>query len=126
MVLRNYWFKWKQGLWGRGRMVVGFTITYAISDYYHSRSKFESRSCWGVLDTTLCDTVCHWLATGRLFSPGTPIPSTNKTVPQIMTEILLKVVFNTVTQTRINIKNNDDGYNLWVSYATYNIIGDIS
>ena len=25
-----------------------------------------------VLDTTLCDQVCLWLATGRWFSPGTP------------------------------------------------------
>jgi hypothetical protein len=29
---------------------------------------------WGVLDTTLCDTVCQWLATGRWFSPSTLIP----------------------------------------------------
>ena len=34
----------------------------------------------GVLDTTLCDTVCQWLATGQWFSPGTPVSSTNKTV----------------------------------------------
>ena len=24
---------------------------------------------WGALDTTLCDKVCQWLATGRWFSP---------------------------------------------------------
>ena len=34
--------------------------------------EFEPRSWWGVLDTTLCDKVCQWLATGRWFSPGTP------------------------------------------------------
>jgi hypothetical protein len=33
----------------------------------------------GVLDTTLCDKVCQWLATGRRFSPDTPVSSTNKT-----------------------------------------------
>ena len=33
----------------------------------------------GVLDTTLCDTVCQWLATGQWFSPDTPVSSTNKT-----------------------------------------------
>ena len=33
----------------------------------------------GVLDTTLCDKVCQWLATGLWFSPGTPVSSTNKT-----------------------------------------------
>jgi len=32
-----------------------------------------------VLDTILCDKVCQWLATGRWFSPGTPLSSTNKT-----------------------------------------------
>jgi hypothetical protein len=30
----------------------------------------------GVIDTTLCDTVCQWLATGQGFSPGTLISST--------------------------------------------------
>jgi len=29
--------------------------------------------------TTLCDKVCQWLATGRWFSPGTPVSSTNET-----------------------------------------------
>ena len=29
--------------------------------------------------TTLCDQVCQWLTTGRWFSPGTPVSSTNKT-----------------------------------------------
>jgi hypothetical protein len=32
-----------------------------------------------VLDTTLCDKICQWLAAGRQFSPGTPVSSTNKT-----------------------------------------------
>ena len=34
-----------------------------------------------VLDTTLCDKVCQWLAIGRCFSLGTPVSSTNKTEP---------------------------------------------
>ena len=29
--------------------------------------------------TILCDKVCQWLATGRWFSPGTTVSSTNKT-----------------------------------------------
>jgi hypothetical protein len=33
----------------------------------------------GVLDTTLCDKLCQWLATCRWFSPGPPVSSTNKT-----------------------------------------------
>jgi hypothetical protein len=30
-------------------------------------------------DTTLCYKVCQWLATGRWFSLGTPVSSTDKT-----------------------------------------------
>ena len=41
--------------------------------------------------TTLCDKVCQWLATGRWFSPGPPVSSTNKTDSHDITEILLKV-----------------------------------
>jgi len=54
-----------------------------------------------VLDTTLRDKVCKWLATGRWFSLGTPVSSTNKTDRHDMTEILLKVALNTITITRI-------------------------
>jgi hypothetical protein len=60
---------------------------------------FELRSRRGLLDTTLCDKVCQWLATGRWFSPGTPVSSTNKTDRHNMTEILLKVALNSITLT---------------------------
>jgi hypothetical protein len=46
---------------------------------------------------TLCYKVCQWLATGRWFSPGTPVPSTNKTDRLDRTEILLKVALSTIT-----------------------------
>ena len=58
----------------RDRMVVGFTTTYAISDHHHKGWEFKSCSWWGVLDTSLCDKVCQWLAAGRWFSP---VSSTN-------------------------------------------------
>ena len=45
--------------------------------------EFLSRSCRGVLDTTLCDKVCQYLATGRQYSPGTPVSE--------ISEMLLKV-----------------------------------
>ena len=32
-----------------------------------------------LLNITLCDKVCQWLAADRWFSPGTPVSSTNKT-----------------------------------------------
>jgi hypothetical protein len=44
-----------------------------------------------VLDTTLCDKVCQWLAAGQWFSPGTPVSTTNKTDRHDIAEILLKV-----------------------------------
>ena len=44
-----------------------------------------------VLDTTLCDEVCQWLAAGRWFSLSTPVSSTNKTDHHDITEILLKI-----------------------------------
>ena len=54
-------------------------------------------SSWrGILDTTSCDKVCQWLATGRWFSLGTLVFSTNKTDRHDLTEILLKVALNTI------------------------------
>ena len=53
----------------------------------------------GVLDTTLCDKVCQWLAAGRWFSQGIPASSTNETDRHDISEILLKVVLNTITMT---------------------------
>ena len=53
--------------------------------------------------TTLCDKVCQWLATGRWFSPGPPVSSTNKTDCHNITEILLKVALNTIKQTKTKI-----------------------
>ena len=76
-------------------MVIGFTTTYAISAYHHYFCEFESHSCQGVPDTTLCDKVCQWLVTGRWFSPGTLVSSTNNTDCHNRTEILLKVALST-------------------------------
>ena len=57
-------------------------------------------SWWGVLDTTLCNKVCRWLATRQMFFPGTLVSSTNKTdghdIP--VTKILLKVALNIINQ----------------------------
>ena len=50
--------------------------------------------------TTLCDKVCQWLETGRWFSPGTPVSSTNKIDRHEITEILLKVALNTINLTK--------------------------
>jgi hypothetical protein len=49
-----------------------------------------------VLDTTLCDKICHWLATCQWFSL---VSSTNKTDRYDIAEILMKVGLNTITLT---------------------------
>jgi hypothetical protein len=51
-----------------------------------------------MFDTTLCDKVCQWLATGQWFSPGTPVFFNNKTDRHGINEILLKVALNTINQ----------------------------
>jgi hypothetical protein len=63
------------------------------------RKGYRLGLCSTVLNTTLCDKVCQWIATGPWFSPGTPVSSTNKTNCHDITEILLKVVLNTITLT---------------------------
>ena len=52
-----------------------------------------------IFDTTLCDKVCQWLATGLWFSLCTPVSSTNKTDCRNITEILLKVALHAINQT---------------------------
>ena len=78
-------------------MVGGFitTCTYAIGAYHHYCCEFESCSWRGVLDSTLCDKICQWLATGLWFSLGTPVSSTNKTDRHDIAETLLKLALNT-------------------------------
>ena len=54
----------------------------------------------GVVNTTLCNKVCQWLAAGRWFSLGTPVSSTNKTDNHDIIEIFLKMALNTITWNR--------------------------
>jgi len=60
----------------------------------------------GVLDTTWCDKVCPWLATGQWFSLGSTISSTNKTDRHDITEILLKVTLKIISP--YNMKSECD------------------
>ena len=83
-------------------MVVGFTNTCAIGANHHQSCEIELRSWRGVLDTTLCDKVHQWFATGWWFSVGTPVFSNNKTVLHDITELLLKEVLKTIKQTKLN------------------------
>ena len=62
---------------------------------------FRIRLRRGVVETTLSDKVCQWLATGRWFSQGTLVSSLNKTDCHDITEILLKVAFYTIILTHL-------------------------
>ena len=103
------------GRHGRDHMVIGFTTTYAISIYHHWSCEFESHSWQGALNTTLCYKVCQWLVTVRWFSTSTPVSSTNKTDRHGITEILLKVVLNTINQTKRPIDFSRISYFLKIS-----------
>jgi hypothetical protein len=50
-----------------------------------------------LLDTTLSDKVCQWLATGRWFFLCTLVFSNNKANCHDIAELLLKVALNTIT-----------------------------
>jgi hypothetical protein len=76
----------------RDRMVVGFITNH--------KQCLSSLTLWGVLDTTLFDKVCRWLATGLEFFPDTLVSSTNKTDRHDIAEILLKVALS-ITETNI-------------------------
>jgi hypothetical protein len=88
--MRNDWLHSHFSMYAQSivMVVVRFTTTFAIGAYYQYSCEFESHSWWGVLDTTLCDKVCQWLA---------PVSSTNITDNHDVAEILLKVVLNTIT-----------------------------
>ena len=53
------------------------------------------------------DKVCQWLATGLLFSLGTPVSSTTKTDRHDITEISLKVALSIITLTPNPVFNYD-------------------
>ena len=55
-------------------------------------------------DITLCDKVCQWLVTGRWISPGPTVFSTNKTDRHDITEILLRVALNTISELYMKLK----------------------
>jgi hypothetical protein len=84
------------------RLLLSYVIywSYASGIYYYLCNQclssptwwFRTPLMWGVLDTTLCDKVCQWLATGRRFSSGTALSNTNKTNRHDITEILLNRV----------------------------------
>ena len=63
---------------GRDRMVVGFTITYAVSAYYYRCCEFESRPGQGVQHYVI-KFVIDLRQVHGWFSPDPPVSSTIKT-----------------------------------------------
>jgi hypothetical protein len=80
------WHEWSWLTWGGRRSIQSVPIT----------TKVVSSNSGGVLDTTLCDKFCQWLVAGLRFPAGTLVSSTNKTDCRGITEIFLKVPFNTI------------------------------
>ena len=64
--------------------------------------------------TALCDKVCQWLATGRWFSPGPLVSSTNKTDCNDIHAILLKVALNTILIWRLENDTHDNTQQLYI------------
>jgi hypothetical protein len=70
-----------------------------------------------------CDNVCHSLATGRRFSPGTPVSSTNITDRHDITEIMLVAVrqqnnkaIGYLKINRINVFNTKNATSTYTRY----------
>jgi hypothetical protein len=76
-------------------MVVAFTTTCAISAYHIN--VVSSNPVHGEV-YSIQYYVIKFVSdvTDRWFSPGTPVPSTNKNDHHYITEILLKVALNTI------------------------------
>ena len=73
-------------------MVVGFTTSYAISAFHHYSCEFDSRllgrhTQYNIIRQSLSVTCGR----SEVFN--------NKTIRQVLTEILLKEAFNTITLT---------------------------
>ena len=87
----SWWFRWKRiwhrnftlwkllkgpsWPWSYGSWIYNYLCNQCPSplhDVVNFRMSIRARC------TALCDKVCQWLATGRWFSPGPPVSSTNK------------------------------------------------
>ena len=90
-----FWFRTNQSLqgpscpWSYGSWIYNYICNRCLSPLIWVGLPLRAKS-------TTCDKICQWLAAGRWFSPGFLDSSTNKTGCHDITEILLKVVLNTI------------------------------
>jgi len=74
LVSKDINLKGPSWLWSYGSCVYNYMCNQCLSSLMlWVRISIRTRC------TTLCDYVCQWLATGRWFSLGSPVSSTNKT-----------------------------------------------
>ena len=90
------WKQWNGPSWSYGSWIYNYQCNQCLSPLILWVQILIRARC-----TTLCDKVCQWLVTGRWFSPGPPISSTNNIDHHDITEILLKVALNTIKQTNM-------------------------
>ena len=89
-----YLYAWLSLLWSYGSWIYNYLCNQCLSPLTLSVQTPLRR---GVFDTTLCDKICQWLATGQWFSLGTPVSSTNKIdCHNVIYEILLKVALSII------------------------------
>jgi hypothetical protein len=81
-------------------------VNYDISPLSHcilniavSQISWRYSSVILLFDTILCDKICQWLAAGQCISLGTPVSSIKLAPMHYITEIVLKLVLNTITLT---------------------------
>jgi len=102
-------------LYWRDWMLSGNTWSYNLTTYcirnvcdHQKHNHCISRlKLWvrTLFDTTLCDIICQWLATGLcFFFLDTPVSSTNKTERHDIAEILLKVALNIIRNRQLKRK----------------------
>jgi hypothetical protein len=88
--LRGVSWSWSYGIW-----ICTYLCNKCISPLKWVRIPLIARCT----RTKLCDKVRQWLATGRFFSSGTPVSSSNKTHRQDITWILLEMALSTTNIT---------------------------
>ena len=75
-----------------------FPLWFLKLFYYFFKYTLADHDTLIVLATELhISTLSKWLVAGRMFSPGSPVSSTNKTDLHNITEVFLKVALSTIT-----------------------------
>jgi hypothetical protein len=103
--------------WSYGSWI--YNYLYSISAYTITTKVVSSNPANGEVYSIH---YCQWLTAGWWFSPGTLVSSTNKTDRHNITEILLKVAFNTI-KPKPNCKSIQKSYYINI-YISVSLIGN--